>query len=685
MNIQCPCCRNPWTRAAECSYAVACDECFEVSDKEGVDPKNMDLSVKPTDNFYKYANGTWIKSNPIPSEYPAWNTFIALHDQNLSRLKELLGRLEAPAKGSPAVTAEEKVAAFYAAANDEEAIEAAGVAPLQPVLATCALAASDKTAAVAALHAEHGVNVFFATGEGPDDKNADWSIIQMHQGGLGLPDRDYYFDEDKADKRALYVKHVAAQLRNLEGDSLAADAATAAAESVLRFETSLAAAHLTRTERRDPDTVYNPMSLTKLGSLCKGAIDWPRYFELIGKKECGTVCVDSPPALANACRLLAEADDEALGWYLRWHAVRSCAAHLPKAFDDESFGFFGRALQGQQEQKPRWKRAMSWVEGALGEAVGELYVAAFFRAEAKQRALETVEAVRQALEARLRAVPWMGDATRAKALEKMNRFGVKIGYPDEWIDFSSLQVDSCHLANVLRARAFEHTRQMGYANAQTDRKRWLMLPQQINAYYHPNLNEIVFPAAILQPPFFDADADDATNFGAMGAVVGHEMTHGFDDQGRKFDELGNLHDWWSPPDADEYEKRVEVQVTQANDFKVHGKSLNGKLCCGENVADLGGLRLAYTALQRKMAAAGDKPPLRNGFTAEQRFFLSWGTVWRENCSTERALQLLTLDPHGPNEYRVNGPLTNMAEFHDAFGGKTGDPMWRDESDRVDIW
>ena len=622
-------------------------------------------------------------------------------------------------------------------------MEQAGLTPLAPILATCDLAADDKTAAVAKLHAEYGVNVFFATGEGPDDKKSEWTLVQLHQSGLGLPDRDYYFDEDKAEKRALYEAHIASSLAMLGEE---AEVAKVQAAAVMKLETKLAASHLTRSERRDPDTCYNKYSAAKLAALVKGAVEWPRYLELVGKPAPSAVNIDSPTALAVASRLLEATPTDELRAYLRWHVCKAYAQHLPKAFVDAHFEFFSKALSGQQEQKPRWKRAMAFVEDALGEAVGELYVEKYFGGEAKPRALATVENVRAALEHRLREVEWMAESTREKALQKMNEFNVKIGYPDEWVDYSKLRIAAGdHLGNVQRALAFEHARQMGYADAPTDRTRWLMLPQQINAYYHPNLNEIVFPAAILQPPFFDATADDAVNFGAMGAVVGHEsthdaarssvakrpdpfwprspipfghaarsllatrpdhvwprgpitfgpnrhpslmcaplatVTHGFDDQGRQYDFKGNLNDWWEKADGEEYERRVSVQVEQASRFAVYGKELNGKLTCGENIADLGGLKLAFAALNTQLDAKGS-PGHINGFDAHQRFFLSWAQVWRENTTKERALQMVTLDPHGPNEYRVNGPLTNMPEFHAAFGVKEGDAMWRPQAERVD--
>jgi predicted metalloendopeptidase len=418
----CPCCRNPWSRPGDFEFAMACGKCTsDSSGASGLDPANMDLTASPSVDFYRHANGKWMDSNPIPGEYPSWNTFTALHDANLGRLKALLEGLKPPSgEPTPAEqqSVEDKVAAFWLSANDEGAIEQAGLVPLAPVLAACDLASTDKTAAVAKLQAEYGVNVLFALGEGPDDRDSSWTLHQLSQAGLGLPDRDYYFDEDKADKRELYLKHVAKTLVMLGESETDAELDAAA---VLKLETALAAAHLTRTERRDPDTVYNKMSVGKLSALCKGALDWPRFFELAASKVPKALNVDNPVALAVASRLLEATPDAELRAYLRWHAARSCAAHLPAAFVDANFELYSKALSGQQEQKPRWKRAMAMVEGALGEAVGQLYVRKHFAPEAKARALDIVGKVRLALEARLHEVAWMQPSTRAKALEKYAR------------------------------------------------------------------------------------------------------------------------------------------------------------------------------------------------------------------------------------------------------------------------
>lgn len=695
---KCPCCNNPWAAATGDFFAKLCMECEEKTPGQGrgLSRANMDLSVSPADNFYQYASGTWMKENPIPPGYPSWNTFTALHVKSQEDLKDLLLAL---ADKQDLTEDESKVKAYYAAAMDEAAIEAAAVAPMQPLLdlseaAKDACQNQDATAVatiVGKFASQFGVGRFLNIGASPDNKNSAQSICQISQGGLGLPDRDYYFDEDKQDKRDKYKVHVAKMLTLLvDPASLQpTDDATASAAAVFELELQLAEAHMTKTENRDPQATYNKMSVAELTEKCKSAFDFEAYFlGATGKsvEELGEINVRNVAAMERMAQVVSTVEPKVLCDYLRWGAVKSCASYMGKAFVDESFDFYETILMGTKEQKPRWKRAMAFTEAALGEALGQMYCAAYFDESSKGRALTIVENVRTALEGRLKEVDWMtSDSTREAALTKMSRFKVKIGYPDEWIDYTPLEIAEGEdfLGMVLKSRAFEHSREVKEMNAPTDTKKWFMTPQTVNAYYHPNLNEIVFPAAILRPPFFDKDADDAVNYGAMGAVVGHEMTHGFDDKGRKFNADGNMMDWWTEGDSKEYEARVEVMVDQANSFTVHGQAVQGKLTCGENIADLGGLRLAYRAL--KAQAGFETAPLIDGFTPTQRFFLAWAQAWRQNITMERSLQLITLDPHGPNEMRANGPLSNMEEFLQAFSVPEDAPMYRPVETRVDIW
>jgi putative endopeptidase len=527
-----------------------------------------------------------------------------------------------------------------------------------------------------------------------------------------MPDRDYYLMEDKEKQRAMYVEHIANLLSLLyrsDRPSISEDAASAVtttsaanwsklasdlgevrrrAERIVELETVLARAHMSRTDNRDPHATYNRRMLQDVaaGEESGGRLDFVAY---VGPSKCegwGPVNVRNTSALAEAERIVTSMDDpEDLRCWLHFKCVSSCAPYLSEPFVQEHFDFHERKLSGTEQIKPRWKRAMAWTEAALGEALGQLYCARHFDDNCKARAYRIVDQVRQALEDRLKEVEWItSDSTRQHALEKMSKFRIKVG-SGFTIDYSSLQLnpDMTFLEMVFASRAFDHARAIAEMNAPTDREKWFMTPQTVNAYYHPSLNEIVFPAAILQFPFFDRDADDAVNYGAIGAVVGHEMTHGFDDKGRKFDAAGTLSDWWTSADAEEYERRVQVVVQQAEAFQVHGASVQGRLTSGENIADLGGLRLALRALR---AQPGFDPAATiDGFTCLQRFFLAWAQCWRQNITKERALQLVVLDPHGPNEMRCNGPLSNIPEFYHAFGITEGSPMFRRVSERVDIW
>uniref|UniRef100_A0A7S1B631 Peptidase M13 C-terminal domain-containing protein n=1 Tax=Corethron hystrix TaxID=216773 RepID=A0A7S1B631_9STRA len=669
----------------------------------------MDFDVHPKDDFYLYANGSWLKNNPIPAGYPNWNSFLTLHvhsQENLKQILESLASKKSTEDSDGTITDEErKVSTFFKAAMDEEKIEKSGTEPLRPLLRECARIAAassqgDRTGFAAGLArmADRGIALFFGVGVSPDAENADRSVAEVRQGGLGLPDRDYYFDEDRRETRDAYRNCIARFLTLLEtseGDAVADEDLLARHEelagNVLALETDLAEAHMTRTENRDPHATYNKMSLAELASdLCDDNFDFARYLlEYSGKttiEEVGNINVRNTQAIARAAQVARSADPETLLAYAQWKVAASCATYLSSSFVNAHFNFFEKHLQGTTELKPRWKRAMAFTETALGEALGKLYCQKHFDESSKQQALQIVEEVRKSLQRRLTEVDWItAESTREQALKKMDHFRVKIGYPDRWTDYAPLTIDETDgfLDMVLKARSFTNSVQNREMNAPTDRNKWFMTPQTINAYYHPSLNEVVFPAAILQPPFFTKDADPAVNFGAMGAVVGHEMTHGFDDKGKEFNYAGVLQNWWTEADGKEYDERVAVMVRQADEFEVHGRRVQGTLTSGENIADLGGLRLALRALERNDAF--DESSKIDGFTPYQRFFLSWAQCWRQNITKERALQLITIDPHGPNSMRCNGVVSNMAEFHKAFDVGESDAMFCPENTRVDIW
>lgn len=695
--IRCACCNNPWNPgdsggiggedsalSKDLSSLVFCLPCLN-DDKgvSGIFPGNIDHTVNLKENFYLWSNGNWKKQNPIPGEYSSWGTFIALRDMNLDRLKVILDDLQA---GTVPLTGEnKKLADFFNSMMDEVTINARGMEPLNVIFELISTTVdSTRAQTIISLQKDYGMGVLFSKYSSPDKSNANHSLLTLTQGGLGLPDRDYYFDEDKTEKRDKYIKYIEELLAKLPDKIRPANPSEAAAK-VYEMEVELAGAHWTKTVMRDPEKTFNKMSIAALQRLTGDVInfDWQRYFAQLVGRDVGDVNVATPEYIKKAVDTLTSCNVSTLQTYLIFHVLNALAPHLSKDIVQLHFNFYEKELKGTVEQKPRWKQALSAVEDSLGEAMGQLYTAKHFNGDAKKRALTVVENVRDALKERLGEVEWMSESTRAEAMNKMSGFRVKIGFPNKWIDYTNLSVEAGkHLENVLSGRKFNLELDMSRVNKETDRERWFMTPQTVNAYYHPSLNEIVFPAAILQPPFFDPNADEPVNYGSLGAVVGHEMTHGFDDSGRKYDSQGTLRDWWEEVDGLEYERRVEVMVKQAEQFQVHGVSLKGKLTCGENIADLGGLKLAYRALK---AAGGLNADRINGFTPQQRFFMAWSQVWRENSTKERALQLVTLDPHGPNELRANGPLSNITEFYEAFGIDESDPMYKPQEQRVDIW
>lgn len=690
-NFQCECCKNPWnvedTNAPTSSVPaslILCAPCLtDNKGYSGVDPTNFDMSVKPSENFYLWSNGGWKEKNPIPPEYSSWNTFIALRDLNLERLKTILDELEqnkvdASGEGveNPTIT---KVKDFFLGFMDAEAIEAAGAQGLYPILRLMENIRTDVPGTLAALHSQVGLSSLFSLYSSPDKADSNHTIASLYQGGLGMPDRDYYFDHDKAEKRQKYVAYIAQLLSLLvkefpEYEFLLGhneSTTTEVAKSILQLETTLAQWHLTRTQSRDPKLTYNKMTVAQLTQRTREAQDtwakyltrgvsassaahfsWTDYFLALNKpvEALGDINVACLSYLTHFSEVL---DSTALIPYLFFHAVNSFAPHLSSSYVQAHFAFHEQALKGTSELLPRWKRGLQVIDGsyALGEALGQLYVQKYFQESSKQRASYIVESVRQALADRLSEVEWMlAPETRAHALEKMRGFKVKIGYPDVWTSADGLiirraNVEALHLQNVQAVRAFEFARDLARINAATDKTRWFMTPQTVNAYYHPSLNEIVFPAAILQPPFFDAKADLAVQFGSLGAVVGHEMTHGFDDQGRKYDSAGNLRDWWSAADGEEYARRAQRMIDQAAQFTVYEVALNGLLTCGENIADLGGVKLALRALDRELASNPSQASTTiNGLTPHQRFFVAWSQSWRENGKrTHTHMLLIAID------------------------------------------
>jgi len=641
----------------------------------GFNTANFDKTCKPCDDFYQFAMGGWMKANPIPAEYSTWGTFTQLRDNNLTAMRTIL---EAAAKANaPAGSNEQKIGVFYASCMDTTAIEAAGLKPIATELAAIDAINDRKSldASIAQLQRE-GASVLFRFGSGQDVKDSTRVIAVASQGGLGMPDRDYYFrDDDKSKQlRQDYEQHVA-KMFELAGD--APDKAAAEAKSVISIETALAKASRTRVELRDPEKNYNLMPLSEMAALTPGW-SWESYLHAVGAPSVQQVNMRQPEFFKVMNQELASVP--LLDWriYLRWHVIHASAPGLPERFVEENFDFYDRKLSGTKELLPRWKRCAQSTDRNLGEALGQVYVEKYFPPAARARAKEMVNNLISALRDDIPTLSWMGPDTKKQALAKLEAFTVKIGYTDKWRDYSNLTIDrGSYAANVRRSIEFEYARQLGKIGKPVDRTEWGMTPPTVNAYYNDSMNEIVFPAGILQPPFYDPNADDAVNYGGIGAVIGHEISHGFDDQGSKFDGRGNLREWWTPADRKNFTERSDCVVNQFNGYEVEpGLHQNGKLVLGESIGDLGGLAIAYAAYEKSIE--GRRPKDIDGLTPEQRFFLGWAQVWGTNQRAEAARLGANTDPHPLARFRGNGPLSNMAEFAKAFGCKKGDAMVREQ-------
>jgi len=637
----------------------------------GVDLDALDKSADPCVDFYQYACGNWMATHPIPPSESRWGRFGVLADHNREILHGILEKASADdPKRSPV---EQKIGDMYYACMDEKTVDAKGYDPLKPELARVD-ALADKRAVEAEsirLHRD-GVGVFFAFRADADPKNSTMTIADADQGGLGLPDRDYYLkdDENSAKLRAAYVEHVTRMLQ-LIGE--APETAAAHAQAVMALETELATASLDRVSRRDPDKRYHKMTVAELAALCP-FIDWTRFFEGMGAPKIETLNVDVPGFFGALDKTLAATSLDTLQAYLKWHLLHAAAPTLSQAFVDEDFAFFEKTLHGTKEQRPRWKRCVDTVDRQLGEALGQKYVEETFGAEGKQRTLGMVREIEKEMGDDLRTLTWMTPETKKQAFIKLEAITNKIGYPDTWRDYSSVRiVRDDFRGDVLRARAFEVQRKLHKIGGPVDRMEWGMTPPTVNAYYSPQEDNINFPAGILQPPFYANGRDEAVNYGGIGAVVGHELTHAFDDEGRKYDAQGNLRDWWTREDAVEFEKRAQCLIDEYSKFEpVAGAHLNGKLTLGENTADNGGLRLAFMSLMDSLD--GKEAGLVDGFTPAQRLFLGFGQIWCQNQTPEEARLRARTDSHSPGQFRANGVVQNMPEFQKAFACKLGQPM-----------
>ena len=651
---------------------------------QGFDLANLDRSVSPCDDFFHFAAGGFIKNNPIPPAYSRWGSFPMLRDHNEDVLHTILEEASKDKKAT-ASSNWQKVGDFYASCMDESQIESAGLKPLDAEFKRI-----EEVKDITTLQAEiarlqrTGVNAIFGFGSEPDFKNSAQMIAGLGQGGLGLPDRDYYTREADKDKqlRDAYLQHVTNMFKLLGDES--ARAATEA-KTVMSIETLLANASMHRVDLRDPDKVYHKMPVAKLHDVAPN-LAWESFFKEVGAPTVTEINVAQPDFFAAVNTALTSVPLADWKTYMRWQLVHSVAAGLPAKFVDENFNFYGRTLEGQKELLPRWRRCVQATDRQLGEALGQVYVQRAFPPEAKARALAMVKNLMAALHDDLSTLDWMGAATREQALNKLTAIQLKIGYPDKWRDYSGFKVTrGPYVENVRRGNDFENDFDVRKIGKPMDRAEWTMTPPTVNAYYNPLRNEIVFPAGILQPPFYDPNRDDAMNYGAMGAVIGHELTHGFDDQGSKFDARGNLKNWWTDEDLQKFQARGDCIVKQFDSFVVEpGLNENGKLVEGESIADLGGLTIAYNAFQKTLEGK-PAPAAIDGFTSDQRFFLGWGQVWAGSTRPERMRQLVNTDPHPVDVFRVNGPMSNIPAFAKAFGCSASSPMVRPEAQRCRIW
>ncbi|MGL5892232.1 MAG: M13 family metallopeptidase [Bacteroidia bacterium] len=650
---------------------------------KAIDPGQLDKRVRPQDDFFEYVNGIWIRSNPIPSTESRWGNFNVLNDMSQKALRDICEG--ASAKPQPTGTDLQRIGDLYASGMDSVQIEKLGFTALKPELDIIdgLKDKKDITTVLAEMHLIQ-VSAGFGYFVMADQKNSTINAPYFAQSGLGLPDRDYYSAPEMKQLTDAYKEHLVSMF-TLMGDDAAM--AKTNADAVFAFEAKLADSSMTTVEQRDPDKLYNKMSEAELQQICPNFM-FPQYFEKMGTAAPGDLIVMQPGFMKRFSELMGSEPLSTWKAYFRWQLVHSCAGKLHSPVVSEHFKFYGAMMSGQKRIQPRWKRVLTTTEGALGEAMGKIYVEKNFSSQARDRVNEMVDNLMDAYKERIMSRPWMSEQTKAEALKKLGTIMRKLGYPDKWRDYSGLTITrDSYVRNYLNSNRFDVQYLLSRLNQPVDKTEWGMTPATINAYYNPAFNEIVFPAAIMQAPFFDPDADDAVNYGAMGAVIGHELTHGFDDEGSKYDSEGNLRDWWTADDRKAFDVRAKVLVDQFNSYVAIDSlklTVNGQLTLGENIADLGGLTISFAAYQRSLIKKGQPAKIDN-LTGEQRFFISWAQAWRGHMRPKSLMNQVKTDPHAPQRFRVIGPLSNMKEFYNAFNVKPGDKMYRKPETRAEIW
>ena len=657
--------------------------CEKQKEELAINLSNMDTTVNPGDNFYQYVNANWLKNNPVPEDKSYYGAFTELRDKSIEDQKKMINKL-IKQKNKEGTNAQ-KIADFYSLGMDTNKINELGIKPLQKEFdAIESIKTTDNLIdGIAHLHSI-GISAAYNFDAEQDLKNSEMVITWLDQGGLGLPDRDYYLEDTNRSKeiRKEYVKHIVKMFQLI---GLNKDIATQNSLAIMDIETSMARASMSRLKRRNPNNLDHKMTMKELTDLTPN-LNWKRYFSQIGLEKIDELNIASPKFISEINNMISEVSIDDWKIYLQWNLINRAANYLNSEIENEDFTFYVKVLSGQDKMKPRWERVLNSTNRAMGFAVGELYVEKYFPPESKERMLKLVMNLKEVLGERIQDLDWMEEKTKEKALEKLGKFNVKIGYPDKWRDYSKLAIENdSYVKNYLRANEFEFNRQLNKIGKPVDKDKWGMYPQTVNAYYHPLLNEIVFPAAILQPPFFYKDADDAVNYGAIGVVIGHEMTHGYDDSGRKFDSNGNLNDWWTKQDAEKFNKRTQVVVEQFNKFTVLDSfNVSGELTLGENLADYGGLTISFNAFMKTFDNK-EKPGKIDGFTPEQRFFLSYAKVWRNNIRDKLAQRLIKEDVHSPGKYRVNGGVANIDAWYEAFNIQPEDELYVKKENRLSIW